>query len=123
MKPVSMASSRSPSMTRWVSAWPPRRSSASKSVTCALREATYAAVSPATPEPMTATRCGAMALSIEAEERDDVVARLGRLLVGFLDGDAGAVGARGVSAEQDLVVRALGHDAGRHHHLVVLEPQ
>src|SRR3954447_13391602 len=110
MKPVSMASSWSPpgrrSVTRWVSAWPPSRSSASSSVTCAVREATYAAVSPATPEPTTATRCGGgviAASGIEADERDHVVAGLGGFGPGVLDGDAGAVGGGGITTEDDLV--------------------
>ena len=48
---------REPSCTSWVSACPPSRSSASYSVTCAARAATWAAVSPDTPEPMTAILC------------------------------------------------------------------
>ena len=47
-----------------------------------VREATYAAVSPATPEPTTAIRCGVgvieAVLGVEGEQGDDVVAGLGR---------------------------------------------
>src|SRR5690349_23120581 len=118
MKPVSTASFRPPSGTRWVSAWPPSRSSASNSVTWAVREATYAATRPATPEPTTATRSG-----IERDERDDVVARLGRRRAGLLDGDAGPVRRGSVAVEHDRVVRAGRHDAGGHHLVAVLEPQ
>src|SRR4051812_17243389 len=127
MKPVSTASSRSPSATRCVSAWPPRRSSASKRVTCAVREATYAAVSPATPEPTTARRGVGVsviaALGVEGELGDDLVARPGGLGPRVLDADRGAVRSGGVPAEQHLVVRSLGHDPGLGHRRPVLEPE
>src|SRR4051794_17932237 len=141
MKPVSMASSpfeaRSArtsvqgsrarlSTTVWVSAWPPSRSSTSKRVTWAVREATYAAVSPATPAPTTATRSGTPITTwsrIERNDRDHVVAGLGRLRVGLLDGDPGAVRRGRVAAEDDLVVRTGGHHPGGDHHLAVLQPE
>src|SRR3954447_16306622 len=127
MKPVSIASSRSSaSRTRCVSAWPPRRSSASKSVTWAVREATYAAVSPATPEPTTAIRCGVVvigSLSREAEGCGDLAAGLGGFAAGVLDGDGCAVGAGRVTAEDDPVVRVRRHDPGRRHRAAVLEPE
>src|SRR5262245_47347931 len=118
MNPVSIASSSSLSRTTWVSAWPPSRSSASNSVTWAVREATYAATPPATREPTTATRSG-----IEGDERDHVVARLRRLGAGLLDGDARPVGRGGVAAEHHGVVRSGRHDPRGHHHVAVLEPQ
>ena len=56
MNPLSTACRRpSESVTSWVCAWPPSRSSASKTVTSWVRESRYAAVSPETPAPITAT--------------------------------------------------------------------
>ena len=53
---MSTATVRPPTSTRWVSAWPPSRSSASYRVTWHPAErSTWAAVRPATPEPTTAT--------------------------------------------------------------------
>src|SRR3712207_1941663 len=125
MKPVSMARVRSPSATRWVSAWPPRRSSASKRVTRADFAATWGAVNPATPEPITATRVPIpMGLGLlEGDERDRRQRRLLRPARG-LDGDAGT-GRRGrVTLEEDPLLAAPVHQAGRHHaDALVVEPE
>ena len=134
MKPVSMASSRSPSLrcsvTTWVSACPPSRSSASKRVTWAVREATYAAVSPATPEPTTAMRCGVGVAVIAGRPRPRRRRRRRCRPVGSVGSSsassmliAAAVAVAGVPAEHHFVVGPAGHDPGRDHHAVVLQPQ
>lgn len=56
MNPVSTPTGPPGPSTKWVSAWPPSRESASYNVTDEFLDSAYAAVRPATPLPTTATR-------------------------------------------------------------------
>ena len=124
MKPVSIASSPSGVATRWVSAWPPRRSSASKRVTWAVREATHAAVSPATPEPTTAMRRGRGGHVASVRSKTAIGS-----LVGCLEPPSGstvmptAAAAPADPVEDDGLVGLVGHQPGGDELVAVDEPQ
>src|SRR5512140_129709 len=114
MKPVSMQTSPSLVGTVWVSACPPRRSSASRRVTSAEADTTYAAVSPATPLPMTPTRriwslvMAGLGRSLEVEQGDRLRGGGVRPSV-RLDGDPDAGGVGGVALEQHRPAPRLRH--------------
>ena len=88
------------------------------------RAATWAAISPATPEPMTATVgavLGHQAL-LEREGRRRPAGRLLRAAVG-LDGDADADRVGRVALEEDLWSAVARHQAGGHHPAVLVVSQ
>src|SRR3954454_3888969 len=120
MKPVSMLTSPSLVGTVWVSAWPPRRSSASSRVTAAEAETTWAAVRPATPLPITATRriwsmvMAGSGRSLEVEQGYRL--RGGGVRPSLrLDGDPDTGGVGGVALEQHRPASRLPYGAGGDH--------